>query len=123
MPPLTLLLLLQCENRYIRDISSHRRLAREIPSNSSVLSLSPTLPTPTANHLQNFNSSNQISSNTSRRKTSSAAATAAAASVDPNFGHRIKRQSTGREQLCQTTYQYITPQAALNSQGMKKTFV
>lgn len=33
-------------------------------------------------------------------------------------GHRAKRQSAGREQLCQTTFQYITPQAALNSQGI-----
>lgn len=30
---------------------------------------------------------------------------------------RTKRQSSGREELCQTNYQYITPQAALNSQG------
>lgn len=36
---------------------------------------------------------------------------------DRSTNHRAKRQSAGREQLCQTTYQYITPQAALNSQG------
>lgn len=30
---------------------------------------------------------------------------------------RAKRQNADRQQLCQTTYQYITPQAALNSQG------
>lgn len=37
--------------------------------------------------------------------------------VNLNDGRRKKRQSAGREQLCQTTYQYITPQAGLNSQG------
>lgn len=36
---------------------------------------------------------------------------------DRSANRRSKRQSAGREQLCQTTYQYITPQAALNSQG------
>lgn len=30
---------------------------------------------------------------------------------------RLKRQSPGRESLCQANFQYITPQAALNSQG------
>lgn len=33
------------------------------------------------------------------------------------FSQRVKRQSTEREELCQTNYQYITPQAALSSQG------
>lgn len=30
---------------------------------------------------------------------------------------RIKRQSNGREALCQVTTQFITPQAALNNRG------
>lgn len=33
--------------------------------------------------------------------------------------HRPKRQSAGRVTLCQSTSQYITPQAALNSKGKK----
>lgn len=98
---------LQHANRYIRDIPSHRRLTREAPNNSSVLSSS-TLPTPMSNHLQHINSSKQSGINTSK---------STSAAVDSNGSHRIKRQSAGREQLCQTTYQYITPQAALNSQG------
>lgn len=98
------------ENRYVRDISSHRRLAREAPNNSTVQSIS-TLPTSTSSHLPHFNSSRQH--DISKVSKSSSAA------IDSNSGHRIKRQSAGREQLCQTTYQYITPQAALNSQGKR----
>lgn len=81
--------------RYVRDISSHRRLVREVANNTAT---APTL----VNHLHQFNS-------TDSRTVSE--------SAESNAGHRIKRQSPGREQLCQTTYQYITPQAALNSQG------
>lgn len=40
--------------------------------------------------------------------------------VHSNESRRKKRQSAGREQLCQTTYQYITPQAGLNSQGINE---
>lgn len=41
------------------------------------------------------------------------------ATNDRTFSQRVKRQSTGREELCQTNYQYITPQAALSSQGAR----
>lgn len=33
--------------------------------------------------------------------------------------YRIKRQSPGKLSLCDTTSQYVTPQAALNSKGLK----
>lgn len=85
--------------RFARDISSRRRFSRETATNSSVIA---TMPTP-ANNLQRSGGENIPS--------------------ESNAGYlsrRIKRQSAGREQLCQTTYQYITPQAALNSQGKKK---
>lgn len=37
---------------------------------------------------------------------------------DENMGRqRTKRQSPGRQSLCQANFQYITPKAALNSQG------
>lgn len=72
----------------------HARYSREIASNSTIEA---TLPTPT-NHTQQSSASNQNEL------------------IELN-NRRAKRQSTGREQLCQTTYQYITPQAALNSQG------
>lgn len=36
---------------------------------------------------------------------------------DGKTNYRPKRQSPGRIELCQTNYQYITPQAGLNSQG------
>lgn len=39
--------------------------------------------------------------------------------VEKNPNSRIKRQTPGRTSLCQTTSQFITPQAALNSKGMK----
>lgn len=76
----------------MRDVASH---ARQITSNSSE---SITMPTP-ADELQ------QSASIRDNR------------SIDRTDARRNKRQSSGREQLCQTTYQYITPQAALNSQG------
>lgn len=75
----------------MRDVASR---ARKVANNSSE---SATIPTP-LNKLQQ-SSSNHIPMSSS---------------ID---GRRNKRQSSGREQLCQTTYQYITPQAALNSQG------
>lgn len=31
--------------------------------------------------------------------------------------NRVRRQSPGRQSLCQTNFQFITPKAALNSQG------
>ncbi|XP_055843147.1 protein spaetzle 5 [Episyrphus balteatus] len=34
-----------------------------------------------------------------------------------NRRHRVKRQSEGRSQLCQTSSQFVMPQAALNSKG------
>ncbi|KAM7358896.1 spatzle 5 Toll-1 receptor [Cochliomyia hominivorax] len=37
--------------------------------------------------------------------------------VEKDTNSRIKRQSPGRTSLCQTTTQFITPQAALNSKG------
>lgn len=90
--------------RYIRDVVSHHRLPRHIFSNSSGIA-TVTQPTPlNVNHLHIFNASdsNQLSKKTTAER---------------HDGPRRKRQSNGREQLCQTTYQYITPQAALNSQG------
>ena len=38
--------------------------------------------------------------------------------VEKGPNSRIKRQSSLRSELCQTTSQFITPQAALNSKGM-----
>lgn len=96
----------------MRDISSHRRFPRDIGSNETTnydvaSNLSVTQPTP-ANHLvQQSNATNHNMSSES---------------AELFLGHRIKRQSPGREQLCQTTYQYITPQAALNSQGITLAF-
>lgn len=84
--------------RYVRDISTHARFLRHISTNST---LKATLAMP-ANNFQrsSFNQHDSLGLN-----------------------HRSKRQSTGRrEQLCQTTYQYITPQAALNSQGKINKF-
>lgn len=77
--------------RYVRDIASRPRFPRNAPSNSSVPA---TIATP-ANQLQR------------------------SSSTGPNdrYSSRRKRQSAGRESLCEATYQYITPQAALNSQG------
>lgn len=72
--------------------------ARQIASNSSE---SITMPTP-VDELQQ-SASNLVQANSR--------------SIDRTDARRNKRQSSGREQLCQTTYQYITPQAALNSQG------
>lgn len=37
--------------------------------------------------------------------------------VEKGPNSRIKRQSPGRTALCQTTSQFVTPQAALNSKG------
>lgn len=37
--------------------------------------------------------------------------------VEKDANSRIKRQTPGRTSLCQTTSQFITPQAALNSKG------
>lgn len=78
----------------MRDVASR---ARKVANNSSE---SATIPTPVDKLQQS--SSNHVSMSSS---------------ID---GRRNKRQSSGREQLCQTTYQYITPQAALNSQGITK---
>lgn len=39
---------------------------------------------------------------------------------DGKSDYRPKRQSPGRMELCETNYQYVTPQAALNSQGNTK---
>lgn len=39
------------------------------------------------------------------------------AQLDERNQHRAKRQSPGRQSLCQANFQYITPKAALNSQG------
>lgn len=36
---------------------------------------------------------------------------------DGKTNYRLKRQSPGRMELCETNFQYVTPQAALNSQG------
>lgn len=81
--------------RYVRDIVSRPRFPRRAPSNSSVPA---TIATP-ANQLQRSPSNEPNEPN------------------DRYSGRRNKRQSAGRESLCETTYQYITPQAALNSQG------
>ncbi|XP_055318359.1 protein spaetzle 5 isoform X2 [Sitodiplosis mosellana] len=91
--------------RYVRDVSLRTRFARQIPSNSSIEA---TLPTP-ANHAQRSSSHQNELAGLNDRQTNS--------TDSQQTNRRPKRQSAGREQLCQTTYQYITPQAALNSQG------
>lgn len=70
---------------------------RQVPSNSSIEA---TLPTPENRSQRSASNQNEL-----------------AGLNDRSTNRRGKRQSAGREQLCQTTYQYITPQAALNSQG------
>lgn len=76
--------------RYVRDLSTKSQLLSEeyLELNSSSSII---IGTPLADNLQS--------------------------SYDGTSNYRVKRQSPGRQQLCQTNYQYITPQAALNSQG------
>lgn len=99
---LSLLFLVMVDaNRYVRDLSSHshaKNTSEKFP---------PVPPTSTKNHRQS-NSSDQF--NVVPRE-----ALASYSDLFPN--QRSKRQAFGKEQLCKSTYQYITPQAALNSQG------
>lgn len=84
-------------HRYVRDLSSQLNGAL----NSSE-TLTPT--TPSDRSQQKFKNHKPLASYND---------------IFPNY--RAKRQSAGREQLCQATYQYVTPQAALNSQGILLT--
>lgn len=86
-------------DRYVRDLSTHSPA-----KNTTTEKLAP----PT----------------TGQRRSSTAPPTSSdpraplASYADLFPSHRSKRQAFGSEQLCKSTYQYITPQAALNSQGM-----
>lgn len=83
--------------RYVRDVSAQAKFSSNFSKNSTVEATRPTF----INSVPR-SSSNQLS---------------LSELTDRYTNRRTKRQSSGREQLCQTTYQYITPQAALNSQG------
>ncbi|XP_031640226.1 protein spaetzle 5 isoform X2 [Contarinia nasturtii] len=83
--------------RYARDVSAHSKTSQYFSKNSTVEATRPSY----INTAQRSSSNQLTLSELNDRYTN----------------RRTKRQSTGREQLCQTTYQYVTPQAALNSQG------